>query len=474
VTLSVGDGGDHATLAAAIHAAADGERILVRPGTHDIGDLRIGRPLELAGDGPRDQIILRGALLLTGPCTLSDVTLAGSRGHGLAVRNGAPTVSRVLIRDAAQVGLFLANGARGRFHAVDVSASGGSNVEIRDVGTDPELCHLRAHDGKRGGIYIHSQARARLTDCEVWANTLANLFIQSAADPTLRRCHLHDGREGGLMALDGGRGTLEACELWSNALSGVELREGAETRLVGCTIRDGRGSGLFVHSGARGEVVDTVIVANSRSGALIQSGAEPLLRRCRIERNRDSGVIFERGGGGKLEECAIVGHAKAGIEVRDQSSPVVHGCHIDGAGAAGIEVEEGGRGRFEDCTVLNAGAAGIAVGRRAAPVGKGCAVDAALVALSIAADGTASVDDCRLRGAAIAGVSARGRAVVGLHQCVLRGGKFGLYGDELAGGVVEDCIIVGRDRAFARDGRGEWVERGNAESLVGGADGVGD
>src|SRR5262249_20229846 len=171
---------------------------------------------------------------------------------------------------------------------------------------------------------------------------------------------------------------------------------------------------------------DCALFGNGRSGALVTSGAAPSLVGCVIRDNRDSGVIFERGGGGTLLDCTIADHSKAGVEVRDECDPRVERCHIEGAGAAGIECEEGGRGRFEDGFVARAGAAGVAVGKGAAPVLVRTNVEAALVGLSVGRGGDVTVEDCTLRGRAVAGASLQAGGGGRFLRSRVRGGRFGI------------------------------------------------
>ena len=92
--------------------------------------------------------------------------------------------------------------------------------------------------------------------------------------------------------------------------------------------------------------------------------------------------------------------------------------------------------------VVRAGAAGVAVGKDAAPVLVRTSVEAALVGVSVGDRGSVTVDECRLRGRAVAGASVRGSGAARFVRSRLVGGRFGIYCDQPGGQTVEQCEVM--------------------------------
>lgn len=138
--------GDFSTIAEAVAAAADGDTILVKPGTY-AGSLVIDKDITLRGDGPREDITIdlpgvalvdppdavQPTLLLDSGATVSGLTILGARRQGgIVVSGGAPTLEGNAIGTVVQV----AGPAQAVIRAntfldfADVIVSGGATSRI--------------------------------------------------------------------------------------------------------------------------------------------------------------------------------------------------------------------------------------------------------------------------------------------------------------------------------------------------------
>ena len=156
--------GDYSTLTEAVAAAEPGTRILVRPGYYD-GGIVMDKPLEIVGDGPRDEIILRAS--------------------GTHVVLFQTTMGRI------------------------------ANFTLRQEG-----------GGKWFGVDI-IQGRLQLEDCDISSQSLACVAVHGSADPVVRRNRIHDGKQGGILVHAGGRGTFEDNHIWNNAGGAWAIRPDA-------------------------------------------------------------------------------------------------------------------------------------------------------------------------------------------------------------------------------------------------------
>ena len=84
VVVSAEGSADYTSIVAALRDAATGARILVRPGVYD-ESITLDREVEIVGDGPREEIIVRGAgasciHMRTDEARVAGLTLRGDAG----------------------------------------------------------------------------------------------------------------------------------------------------------------------------------------------------------------------------------------------------------------------------------------------------------------------------------------------------------------------------------------------------------
>jgi hypothetical protein len=135
--------GNFTSIAAALKQAPVGARVLVRPG-HYLESLVMDRPLELVGDGDRDDIVVES------------------------------TQSGTLVFDT-NIGFV-------------------RNMTLRQRGGD-DYC-----------VWI-KQGRLTIEECDITSRGLACVGISGAADPRVRRNRIHDGAQSGVFVHEDARGT---------------------------------------------------------------------------------------------------------------------------------------------------------------------------------------------------------------------------------------------------------------------------
>jgi len=252
--------GDYTTITEAIEAAQPGDRILVRPGRYEEG-LVIKKPLEIIGDGNRDDITVQAV----GKDTLLFQTTMGR-------------VSNLTLRQAGE----------GDWYGVDIA-----------------------------------QGRLELEDCDISSESLACVVIHGGADPRLRRNRIHDGKQRGIFVCENGQGTLEDNDIFGNALAGVAIGEGGNPTLRRNRIHDGKLSGVMIYDNGQGMLEDNGIFGNAYAGVVIGEGGDPTLRRNRINRNGREAVWVYDGGGGTFEDNDLRDNAKGAWYISDDSMPNV-------------------------------------------------------------------------------------------------------------------------------------------------------
>jgi parallel beta-helix repeat protein len=298
--------GDYPTLNAAIKSAQPGTRILVRPGVYLEG-ITIDKPLEIIGDGPREEIEVKATgqnviLFQTSMGRVANLTLrqaGGGNWFGVDITQGC-----LMLEDC------------------DISSQSLTCVAIHD-GADPRLKRNCIHDGQQGGVLIYENGQGTLEDNEIFSNVPAGVVIATNSNPTLRRNRIHSGQQVGIAVCENGRGILEDNEIFSNALSGVEITTGGNPTLRRNRIHSGQSGGVLVCENGRGILEDNEIFSNALSGVEIRTGGNPTLRRNRINKNGGSGIYIHDGGGGTVENndlrdnnryaCNIADDCKANV-----------------------------------------------------------------------------------------------------------------------------------------------------------------
>lgn len=61
--------------------------------------------------------------------------------------------------------------------------------------SDPIVRHNKIHHGQHGGIYVHEKGQGLIEENEVFANTLAGVWITTGSTPVLRRNRIHSGKQ---------------------------------------------------------------------------------------------------------------------------------------------------------------------------------------------------------------------------------------------------------------------------------------
>ena len=248
--------GDYVTITKAIEAAKAGTRILIRPGLYQEA-IKLEKPLELIGDGERDDIIIET-----------------SNGSVIHFNTEFGRVSNLKLRQKGE----------GEFYCVDIS-----------------------------------QGRLELEDCDITSDSLSCIGIYNGADPRLRRNRIHNSARSGICIFENGRGTFENNEIYANRSAGVFIETGGDPTLRHNRIFDGRW-GIIVRSNGKGHIEDNEIFHNTYAGVDITKGGKPTIRRNRINNNKRSGIHIRDDGGGSFDDNDLRGNKRPwNVDKRSQA-----------------------------------------------------------------------------------------------------------------------------------------------------------
>lgn len=241
--------GDHVTITAAVRAARPGDRILIRPGIYK-ERLDIKKPLELIGDGPRDDIIIQA----TGRSVIDFKTTQGR-------------IANLTLRQMGGKSLFRKDG----WHCIEVI-----------------------------------EGYLELEDCDLSGQSFACIGIRFDARAKLRRNRIHSSPHG-VAIYERGNAELEENEIFGHELSGVGLSDSGSLKL--CQNRIHHNSfGVNILDGVQTILEDNHIFDNTKMGVSISKGGKADLYRNHIYNNTETGIFIGHNSACILEDNVISGH----------------------------------------------------------------------------------------------------------------------------------------------------------------------
>jgi hypothetical protein len=266
--------GDHTRIGDALKHVRSGGVIKIRPGMYDEA-LVVAVEATLEGDGPREQITVRGT--------------------------GAPAVTlahpRAVVRN-----LTLWGRKDGTTAEPAVRSTRGGVLERCEVRAEAVACVVA--EG--------TASRPTLREC-VLRDAPVGVLIRKEAHPTLEGCRFTGGTTQGVLADGPCRGTLTNCTFLGQKGAAVEIKGTGRLKLTRCRLADGEGFGLTV-AGGTAELEDCTVGNNGETGLWIEAGATLLLKGGEVRDNRGWGLRAL--GASKVEEsgCKFEGNDRGSWE----------------------------------------------------------------------------------------------------------------------------------------------------------------
>lgn len=330
-------GGHFTSIGAALHHAAPGLRLLVRPGLYR-ESIIIDKPVVIIGDGARAGIIIESA---TASCIAMHTSAATVR--GLTLRESAG-------RSNMGAAFFAVDIPQGRLtlEDCDITSNSLSCLGLHNDATHLMMRRCRIHASADSGVYAFDQAQGTLEECDIYDNANVNVAITARAVITVKHCVIRDGKNAGLVAWDGGRATVEECAIYGNVKAGLGLSEDGEAMVRRSRIYDGLNSGVFVHDGGQATLEDCDIYHHAAPEVAITRGGALILRQCKIHNGTENGVFLSDRGQALLERCDVYANADAGVDIQVGGAAAISECKINGNGTVAIRVAGGAAADVEN------------------------------------------------------------------------------------------------------------------------------
>lgn len=396
----------HATIAAALQAAAAGDTVEVGDGVREealritrsvtlraapgatvrVGGAADGRAIEVEG---ADRVVVEGLrieggrsgvrVLRSREVSIRGNELKGFRGWGVAfvASSGSVVGNRVQGQAPAPgaepaVGIGATEGSDVTFEGNVVEGVPGFGVWL-DRGSDARLRgdHVRGSRrvGDRGGVglVVRSSSRATLADVLLEDNEAGGLEVVGAELQSARSRVIGNGASG-VRVVGGAEAALEDGEVvgtreGAGAGSGSGILVGGRSHLVLRRVLVARSAAAGLRAGedAAARVEGATLRANAGGGLLVEGGASVALRASVLEGNGGWGLSVGAGTRADLRQVDVRGSSEGGITARDGAFLDLAGGLVEGNGARGIVLESGSRARVRRARIAHHAESGVAV-----------------------------------------------------------------------------------------------------------------
>ncbi|HEY0173876.1 MAG TPA: right-handed parallel beta-helix repeat-containing protein [Pyrinomonadaceae bacterium] len=340
VVASAAGDGDYASITEALINVVPGGRVLVRPGVYEEAIL-LDKRVNIVGDGPRDEVIVRG---VGASCLKSSAEAA--RVAGLTLRGAGGGAASFAV-DVLRGELVLED--------CDVSSETLSCVAVHGPGAAPLIKRCRIHDGADSGLYFFDGASGAVEDCEVYGNANVGVAINGGARPVIRRSKVYGGANAGVVAWQGSDVLLEECEVYGHRLANLGVSDGAKVTARACHVHEGENSGVFVHREGEAVLEGCELYGHREAEAAATTQGRLFLSGCRVHGGNDSGVSIRDGGQALLQGCEVGDNSGSGVSVGAGSVLAVIESTICDNARFGVEVAAGATARVVDSELTGNG-----------------------------------------------------------------------------------------------------------------------
>ena len=249
---------DYSSIQDAINEALPGSQIVVHPGKYR-DSLRIDKPIEIVGEGARDEVVI-----------------STRDNHCVEVA----TTGQVLLR-----GLTMRV----------KPTTGGVECYAVDVG----------------------MGKLTIEDCQIRSLTLACVAVHDSAQATLRRCMINGSRDVGVFVYDHGHATFEECEITGHVATGISVSDGGQAAFEKCYVHHNRGGGAAIFPRGSATFDACRIVDNRKSGAAVAENGHADFTSCVIVDNETFAIVLKDDDVANVLDCDLRGNKKGPWKLSD-------------------------------------------------------------------------------------------------------------------------------------------------------------
>jgi parallel beta-helix repeat protein len=339
--------GDTRTITEAVAMAADGDHVLIRPGTYREAVI-VDKDISIRGDGPRKDIIveappdsvLPGAtrrtsyafLLQAIDGSLANVTVVGQQvGTAIVVKGGTPTLEQL---DVNVLGDW-SKSPRGQALGIDrasVFLDDEKNTAHRAIAFDRGSGGVLRDSTLEGFLWFGAETTPIVQDSHLLDTCIE--IAEAGAHPVFRRNEIHGCPHGwGVLVAQGAAATIDGNDIVAGDKPAPDPRPGIavivqtgalDVTITGNTIHDSD-FGVSAPYAKQLVVDDNVVTANNNGLSVI--GATGSVTENRIRENRGVGLLMGSGGDMEVVDNVIESNG-TGILIDGITYPTLRGNTI--------------------------------------------------------------------------------------------------------------------------------------------------
>jgi hypothetical protein len=231
-----------ASLGDAVSRAADGDSIVIQPGTYEVSVLT-SKSMTISGGGSSP----------------GEVELTNSLDPTFAVEGGRVVMQNLTITNTSQEDFWALSVAQAALLLRNVNVkSSGNGVKVKDAQLDASDCNLEAS----AGLAVSGKSKVRLTGLSVTGSVLGVLAQDPRADLQLEASRISGGGGAGLRALNGAWVKINATTISKNRLAGIMVGSGAEVQVSRSRLEGNGDCGAYIEENGKLTLEKVVLTGN--------------------------------------------------------------------------------------------------------------------------------------------------------------------------------------------------------------------
>jgi parallel beta-helix repeat protein len=300
--------GDYTSIADAVAAANDGDKIIIAPGEYSGG------------------VVVKKSIDIVGPDDPKQAVWSNAGDHVINWQASGGRIANITIHQTGGCQLncsaiyFL--GGTARVENNFLSSDGGTGIYITGPAARPDVVHNTISTSKETGVLLEMQAAGSIDGNDIFDNGLAGIEFKSGADPVIKNNVIRDGRSAGILVGEGGLGTIEFNDVTGNALAGIETGTKGKIIVRSNKINNNKQAGVFLQSSGQGLFENNEIKGNTFSGVELSSGGSSIFKNNTVSNNVEYGFYIHNKASATITNNIVSGNGKAGFLIEKDAGKV--------------------------------------------------------------------------------------------------------------------------------------------------------